>query len=56
MKQVELSQDELKVILTILLQIQYKLTDSKIILPIVEKLEANLDPEPVAQEGLVQPN
>lgn len=56
MKQVELSQSELQVLVTILCTVQYKLTDARVVLPLVEKLESFLDPEPATPEALTQPN
>ena len=55
MKQVELDQKELRAVITILCQVSYKLGDAKIVLPLVEKLEAYLDPEEPKTE-VAQPN
>lgn len=49
-KDIPFTQEELKILCTLLSQLSYKLGDAQIILPIADKLQSFIDPEPSATE------
>ena len=56
MQSVEFSQDELKIIVGLLLQLNFKLPDAIVVHPIVEKLQSHITPDPEPVEGETVPS
>ena len=50
MTSIDLSQDELKVIVTLILQLRLTLPDASIVLPIMTKLQKEIIPDPPKEE------
>lgn len=49
-KDIPFAQEELKILVTLLSQLSYKLGDAQLVLPIVDKIQGFIDPEPSATE------
>lgn len=55
-KTLEFTQDELKAMAQILHQLNFKLADCKILMPLAEKLVANIIPDKQPEEPVKLPN